>query len=118
MSVSPRREAQCSAVMPSPCAPLTSSPDASNERTVATSACIAASATLLPSLAACTSMPSSTAAPATVAILEYISLDHRRWQRVEIHRPRAVAEGLHLVEPEPVQHREHRVGHRRAVRGL
>src|SRR5690349_24811417 len=98
ISPSPRREAQCSAVMPSPCAALTSSPAVINARTAAASALIAASATFDPSKAHIHEPVNITAASATASLsLLFIVESIRpsgRLDLVQVHRAGAVAEPL------------------------
>src|SRR5687768_2654446 len=101
--------------MPSPWAALTSAPCLISALTASASPRIAASATGASGFVAARSTARDRAPTTLVFSLVIITplLGHRR---SEAHRTRAVAEALHVVQPQHVEHGQHRVGHRRAVR--
>src|SRR5262249_24671604 len=126
----PCSAAQCSAVIPSPSAALTSAPRCTSERTVARSSCIAASATGDPPTRALDRTPSVSASTPTsaatsrrrtfVMVLSALSI---RDPRSAIHNserqlPRRIAELFHVGQPDLVHHAQHHVRHRRACRRL
>src|SRR5262245_52263540 len=126
-SMSPFCAAQCSAVMPSPCVVLTSAPCFSMARTASLLPCIAASTSDAGTAARRNTETHRTPIEATPIEALDISMNpsqlhlvrrDRRGRVVQIQFTGAVAELLEVVAPQHVQHREHRIGHRRAVGGL
>src|SRR5260221_11568672 len=104
--------------MPSPCAVFTSAPDLRSEATASRLPCIAASTTEAGAAAWRNPAPSAPTNVRLASMCRFMSLDSRRRLRrrlvIEIQLARAVAELLHVVAPEHVEHREHRVGHGRS----
>src|SRR5688500_10058957 len=112
--------AQCSAVIPSPCAAFTSPPCLSSVRTVSRSPFMAASATGV--VPAATSQEdiaaTATTADNRVRMLRVIgrsSLGGGVLDPCHVEEPGAVAELLQVLETHAVQQRQHGVRHRRAV---
>ena len=119
----PCSAAQCIAVMPSPCAALTSAPPASRARTAAMSPSIAASATGESATrgAAAPKTRISAAQPRRPPGQARLPCCHGRHPCVAAAGPRdegefsrAVAEALHL-HPQTVESPQHGVGHGRGV---
>src|SRR5262249_4555223 len=120
--------AQCSAVMPSPCAELTSAPSLSSARTASLLPCMAASTTEVAGVAAWASIerPIANVALAHRLIIRRSMSDpsctpgpgtrpRQLHCRIQVHRARAVAEALQIGVSETMQQGQQHVGHRRAV---
>src|SRR5688572_17966501 len=108
--------------MPSPCAPLTSSPFLSNVRTASLSRFMAASATGAGPAAFNHDASANKNAHITAILrpaIRMISLllgsSGRRRNRLQVEAAGRIAELLHVVETDVLHHRQEHVGHRRAV---
>src|SRR3954469_16723394 len=109
--------------MPSPCAALTSAACLSSALTASRSPSCAASATesggAAGSSAEIDNAPQRTISePVLISLFDISNLRYGRTRSraVQIERRRAVAEALHVVEADLLQHRQHDVGERRAIR--
>src|SRR5215831_9910414 len=110
--------------MPSPVAVFTSAPSFKSARTASLLPCIAASTTDAAGEAACISAASARAPMAPTEMMSRrirlaltLRIGRRGGRRrvVEIEFAGAVAELLEIGAPQHVEHREHGVGHWRAI---
>src|SRR6266511_145062 len=109
-STSPRMAAQWRAVMPSPCAALTSAPSCSSAFTAAALPACAASATRVSACAPCTAIDNArTIIPSSLGTTRTLR------GSVQIERPCTVAKAIHVIHTKHVQHAQHRIRHRRPV---